>query len=88
MSVLASSERESQTRMKIAFEIGRGKFAGPLLALSLGRQIILPASSISVKPHLFSRRHSVIQYLLLSQTSSSLPSFFSTYIVRCQTTPG
>jgi hypothetical protein len=88
MSLLASSERESQTPMMIAFKIGRAKFAGPLLALSLSRQIILPASSISVKPHLFSQRHSVIQYFLFSQASSSLPSFFSTYIVRCQTTPG
>jgi hypothetical protein len=39
------------------------EIAGPLLALSLGRQFILPAPSISVKPHLFGRPRWMIQFV-------------------------
>jgi len=45
-------------------------FAGPLLALSLGRQSILPALSNSVKPHLRGRRDSLIQFMFFAATLS------------------
>jgi hypothetical protein len=48
------------------------EIAGPLLALSLGRQFILPAFSISVKPHLFGRPRFTIQFAFPMSTIAFL----------------
>src|SRR6266849_3723528 len=53
------------------------EIAGPLLALSLGRQFILPAPSISVKPHLFGRPRLMIQFVFLCRPS---PSFVASLL--------
>src|SRR6266568_5531601 len=48
------------------------EIAGPLLALSLGRQFILPALSISVKPHHFGRPRFMIQFAFPMSTFAFL----------------
>jgi hypothetical protein len=66
------------------------EIAGPLLALSLGRQFILPAPSISVKPHLFGRPRWMIQFVFTVSIFAFLAasSSLSYYIVRSKTSPG